>query len=72
MLADDNLYNRWVAGDAGVYFADEPECALAIERLLTGDEDLAALQNAARARHSAAFTWDGVLGEYEVLLAGWV
>jgi glycosyltransferase involved in cell wall biosynthesis len=68
VLAHDNAYNRWVAGDAGVYFADESGCALAIERLLTGSDDLAALQNAARARHSAAFTWDKVLGEYEVLL----
>ena len=23
VLAHDNAYNRWVAGDAGVYFADE-------------------------------------------------
>ena len=71
VLAHDNRYNRWVAGDAGVYFADEAECALAIERLLMGGEALAVLQNAAMARHSAAFTWDGVLGEYEALLAGW-
>jgi glycosyltransferase involved in cell wall biosynthesis len=71
VLAHDNRYNRWVAGDAGVYFANEAECALAIERLLAGGEELAVLQNAARARHSAAFTWDGVLGEYEALLAGW-
>ncbi len=53
------------------YFADESGCALAIERLLTGGDDLAALQNAARARHSAAFTWDKVLVDYEVLLRGW-
>ena len=68
VLAHDNAYNRWVAGDAGVYFADEAECALAIERLLTGGEALAVLQNAARARHSSAFTWEMVLGGYEELL----
>jgi hypothetical protein len=49
VLAHDNAYNRWVAGDAEVYFADEPGCAGAIERLLIGGDDLAALQNAARA-----------------------
>jgi hypothetical protein len=27
VLAHDNAYNRWVAGDAGVYFADESGCA---------------------------------------------
>lgn len=34
VLAHDNPYNRWVAGEAGVSFRDDGECARWIERLL--------------------------------------
>lgn len=34
VLAHDNPYNRWVAGEAGVYFRDEVECARWLEALL--------------------------------------
>lgn len=70
VLAHDNAYNRWVAGDAGVYFRDEDECAGWIERLL-GGEDLMRLRAASRARHEEAFSWERVLAEYESLLARW-
>ncbi|OYY94935.1 MAG: glycosyl transferase [Hydrogenophilales bacterium 28-61-23] len=72
VLAHDNCYNRWVAGDAGVYFRDEAGCALEIERLLMGSDHLAVLQNAARDRHARMFTWEKVLGEYENLLLSWL
>lgn len=38
VLAHDNLFNRWVAGEAGVYFRDEAECAGWLERLLEDRE----------------------------------
>lgn len=72
VLAHDNPYNRWVAGEGGMYFGDEASCAAGIERLLADDAALAGLQSAARARHAAEFTWDKVLGDYERLLERWV
>ena len=70
VLAHDNAYNRWVAGDAGVYFRDTAECAAQIARLLDDAEGLGArLATASRVRHAETFTWDKVLGEYEALLA---
>lgn len=71
VLAHDNLYNRWVAGDGGVYFRDEDGCAQQIEALLEDATQLVQLQTASRARHAAEFTWDKVLGDYEKLLLDW-
>ncbi len=76
VLAHDNFYNRWVAGDAGVYFRDEQECAERIEGLLDEGSAPSAcrptlLRGASRARHAEAFTWERVLAEYESLLLKW-
>ncbi|MDO8998513.1 MAG: DUF1972 domain-containing protein [Bacteroidota bacterium] len=70
VLAHDNLYNRWVAGDGGVYFSGEDGCAQQIEVLLGDPGQLTQLQAASRARHAAEFTWDKILGDYEKLLLG--
>lgn len=71
VLAHDNPFNRWVAGEAGVYFRGEKECAQQIERLLDDADRLMQLQSASRARHAAEFTWEKVLGDYEKLLLDW-
>jgi glycosyltransferase involved in cell wall biosynthesis len=72
VLAHDNRFNRWVAADAGVYFSDELSCAQQLECLLKDTGLLARLRAASRARHAAQFTWDGVLADYERLLAAWL
>lgn len=72
VLAHDNLYNRWVAGEGGVYFGGEDGCAQQIEALLCDPGQVEQLQAASRARHAAEFTWDKILGDYERLLLGWV
>lgn len=77
VLAHDNPYNRWVAGDGGVYFNDEEACAGWLDQLVsdhpsTAGQDtgglLDQLRQAARQRHAAAFTWEIVLQDYERLL----
>lgn len=71
VLAHDNVYNRWVAGDGGLYFKNEDECESAILRML-GDEMLVKqMRSASRARHADKFSWEHILGEYEILLTGW-
>ena len=72
VLAHDNPYNRWVAGEGGVYFSGEDGCAQQIVALLGNPGELTQLQHASQARHAAEFTWDKVLGDYEKLLLGWV
>ena len=68
VIAHDNPFNRWVAGEAGRYFANEDECELQIE-LLAGSADASqAMRHAARARWEAAFTWPMILGDDQALI----
>jgi glycosyltransferase involved in cell wall biosynthesis len=71
-LAHDNVFNRWVAGNAARYFSDVPSCASEISRLLDAREERAAMSAAARTRHAEAFRWDDVLRRYEELLLRYV
>ena len=68
VIAHNNKYNRWVAGDAGLYFTTVEEAEKCIDQLL-GDSELAMeLGSNAYARFDTEFTWDHVAGQYEALL----
>ncbi len=71
VLAHDNMFNRWVAGDGGCYFSDRAGCDAQLDRLLNDDAQLDRMRSAARARHAERFTWNQVLGEYDALLGMW-
>ncbi|MDE8652281.1 DUF1972 domain-containing protein [Novosphingobium album (ex Liu et al. 2023)] len=68
VIAHDNPFNRWVAGDAGYFFLDEDECEQQIERLITVPEAGTALRTAARMRWEAAFSWPRILADYMALI----
>ena len=68
VLAHDNGFNRWVAGDAADYFASEDEFEARLVQLLGDGPKLAAMACAARTRATDAFNWPDVLGAYEALL----
>ena len=72
VLAHDNPYNHWVAGDGGVYFRDEEECAGHLDLLLEDDAAIERMRVHSRRRHAERFTWERVLEEYERLLERWV
>lgn len=64
VIAHDNVFNRWVAGDAGCFFSSENECEQCLESL-TGSRTLREeLRKAARQRWEAEFTWPKILGDY--------
>ena len=65
VIAHDNRFNRWTAGAGQLFFADEDGCAAAISTLFSDSSALASAQQAARARHAAAFTWPVILSAYE-------
>ncbi len=68
VIAHDNLYNRWVAGDGALYFRDADEADDRISRLI-GDHSLRArLAAASRRRHEQEFTWERIAGRYRELL----
>lgn len=71
VIAHDNHFNRWVAGDEAAYFDDEADCAGLFDRLLSDDEALARMKAGSRARFLERFTWPRILGEYEELLTRW-
>lgn len=68
ILAHDNRFNRWVAGEAALYFSDESECSERIAELIDDPLRLELLGAAARTRHHAVFTWPSILKQYEEFL----
>ncbi|MEN3748063.1 DUF1972 domain-containing protein [Sphingomonas sp. HF-S3] len=65
VIAHDNLFNRWVAGDAGLFFSSEDECEAQIGALLDSPSLRDRLRASAYQRWEAEFTWPKVLAEYE-------
>ena len=65
VVAHDNAYNRWTAGEAALTFKDEAACEAAIARVIADDALVARLGAEARARAAEAFQWRDVLAAYE-------
>ncbi|MEM6638053.1 MAG: DUF1972 domain-containing protein [Pseudomonadota bacterium] len=68
VIAHDNRFNRWTAGDEQLFFSDVAGVAKAITTLCTDNVHTRAARIAARARHATQFRWDGVLRAYEDVL----
>lgn len=68
IIAHDNPFNRWVAGEAGLYFGDEDGCEEAIERLIFSAACRDELRLAASRRWEAEFTWPRILRSYQDLI----
>lgn len=68
VIAHDNKYNTWVAGDAGLYFSTPEDVEKRIDQLLNDTELVTELSRNARRRFDSEFTWDHVAGQYEALL----
>lgn len=69
VLAHDNRFNRWVAGEGAAYFRDEKTCESQLRELLVDDQRCEKMAVASRQRHAEAFTWKHVLPAYEDLCA---
>ena len=65
VIAHDNVYNRWTAGDGGLFFTGSDDCAQAMEALIADDALAARLGTAALARAQTAFSWTPILEQYE-------
>jgi glycosyltransferase involved in cell wall biosynthesis len=65
VIAHDNIFNRWVAGTAALYFTDQISCTEAIDLILSDDKMRKALGTAARTRWHAEFTWPSILDRYQ-------
>lgn len=68
VIAHDNPFNRWVAGEQACYFASADDLSDRLDELLATPERLATMQAHSRARFREALTWPIVLQAYERLL----
>jgi glycosyltransferase involved in cell wall biosynthesis len=68
ILAHDNVFNRWVAGDEQVYFSNEKVCKKQLDELLVNDERLGKMSAGSLKRAEEAFAWSYILSKYENLL----
>lgn len=72
VLAHDNHFNHWVAGNDAAYFRDEESCAKGLDLLLDDEAALRHMREASRERFRQDFTWEKVLLQYETLLLEWL
>ncbi|MEY4562522.1 MAG: hypothetical protein RLZZ618_1799 [Pseudomonadota bacterium] len=68
VIAHDNRFNRWVAGEGARYFQGADDFSNVMDGLLQDPAALAAMQAASRRQFEQNFTWGKILGEYEQLL----
>jgi glycosyltransferase involved in cell wall biosynthesis len=68
IIAHDNKYNRWVAGDGAVYFTSSEQLADRISQLLSDETLCRSLSGNALRRFLDEFTWERVAAQYEALL----
>jgi glycosyltransferase involved in cell wall biosynthesis len=68
VIAHDNVYNRWVAGEAGLYFRTANDLEALFDKIASSPDLVADLSGHARARHRQEFTWPRIAGQYDALL----
>ena len=68
VVAHDNCFNRWVAGEGQYYFRNEAQLGEVFDRLDLNDPFLEEARKLAAQRHAEAFTFDNVHAQYERLL----
>lgn len=72
VIAHDNRFNRWVAGDSACYFKGADSFSAALETVLDRPELLTAMRAGSLQRFEAEFTWPHILGQYEQLLGRFI
>jgi len=70
VIAHDNRFNRWTAGDGQRFFDSVATCTAHITALARDDIAVYKARMAARERHAEDFRWLDVLEQYEALMLG--
>lgn len=68
VLAHDNKFNRWVAGEGASYFASEDECAMNIDLLLQDDDLIDDMRKHSLQQIRLNFTLDKIHHAYESMM----
>jgi len=69
VIAHDNPFNRWVAGEGARYFNGALGFASLLDEIEADTTQLNAMSAASASRHQEAFTWSRILSRYEKLLS---
>ena len=72
IVANDNQFNRWVAGDSAKFFANAAEFSACLDEVLISPNTLLKMKFGILQRYQELFTWEKVLAEYEMLLLKWL
>jgi glycosyltransferase involved in cell wall biosynthesis len=68
VIAHDNPFNRWVAGDGAAYFRSAEDCDAQLSQILADPARLEAMRRASRERFQQGLSWPDVLAQYEGLI----
>jgi glycosyltransferase involved in cell wall biosynthesis len=68
VIAHDNRFNRWTAGEGQFYFSTVEECDEHMSRLIADAPLVTRARACARTRFENDFEWEHVLGQYRGLL----
>jgi glycosyltransferase involved in cell wall biosynthesis len=68
IIAHNNRFNRWVAGEGAVYFSGAGEFSSRIESLINDAESISVNGESSKNRFLKEFTWENILNQYENLL----
>ena len=68
IIAHDNRFNRWVAGEGAMYFDSADSLSTCMDRLTAEPGTLEELRQQGLVRFQEKFTWPNVLNQYEILL----
>ncbi len=69
ILAHDNPFNRWVAGDHAIFFHDEKKCQRLLNHLLEDHDSLTQMGKGETERFLEFFRWTMILEQYEHIIA---
>lgn len=68
VIAHDNRFNRWVAGDTARYFKDASSFSSILDEILYSPESIELMREGSRRRFEDGLTWPQILSQYENLL----
>ncbi|MEJ2612637.1 MAG: DUF1972 domain-containing protein [Candidatus Thiodiazotropha sp.] len=68
ILAHDNCYNRWVAGEINHYFDDIDSCQAKLDWLLNTKDVLDNMKYSSMSIYKSKFTWPRILNQYKTTL----
>lgn len=72
VIAHDNRFNRWVAGEGARYFSSADGFSATLDEVLGQHGLLASMSEASLRRFQDGLTWPQILGQYEAMLERWL